>query len=291
MSITTINAGQAVIRIVGNNDDLKKALDNSNGWLQKFTAYATQLGARLQAAGQMMLAPFQQAAEVFQTFERQMLRVSAVTSASVRETERLIAQAQKLGATTSFTAAQVAEGMAGLGMMGFSTEEISQATPVIMDLSKATGTDLGTAAQIAANQLRVFGMRAQDTRQAADLLAATANGSAQTLTDLGEAPHRDCRSPRRWMTICAMAGFHIFSHADSASWSATTLWRTSFTMSFANGGSLSMSGAFTQQAATAIHGRCLKSISWPTRGIAATISSPPARFQMTRGANRRCAHC
>ena len=79
--------------------------------------------------------------------------------------------------------------------------------------------------------------------------------------------------------------------SDSASWSATTLWRTSFTMNFANGGSPSMSGTFPQQAAMAIQGRCLKSISWPTRGIAATISSPPTRFRMTRSANRRHAHC
>lgn len=84
---------------------------------------------------------------------------------------------------------QFAAGMASLGMMGFSPTEINGAMESVMALSRATSTVLAEAASIAANQLRVFGMSAADTEKVADILAATTNGSAQTLTDLGEALH------------------------------------------------------------------------------------------------------
>ena len=57
----------------------------------------------------------------------------------------------------------------------------------MMNLSMVTGTELAEASTIAANQLRVFQMDASKTGEVADILAATANGSAQNLTDLGEA--------------------------------------------------------------------------------------------------------
>lgn len=51
----------------------------------------------------------------------------------------------------------------------------------------ATGTELGEAANIAANAMRIFGIEASKMSSVADVLTATANGSAQTLTDLFEA--------------------------------------------------------------------------------------------------------
>ena len=94
--------------------------------------------------------------------------------------------AKRLGATTAFTASQVAEGMVALGMMGFSPDEIESVIASVMNLSIVTRTDLAEASTIAANQLRIFGLEADQMGSVVDLLAATANGSAQSLTDLGE---------------------------------------------------------------------------------------------------------
>jgi len=95
--------------------------------------------------------------------------------------------AQKLGRETSFTAKQVADGMVALGRMGFSPKEIEAAIQPMLDLARATGTELGEAADIAANSMRIFGIEAGKMSSVADILTATANGSAQTLTDLFEA--------------------------------------------------------------------------------------------------------
>ena len=156
MSITNINAGQAVVRIVGDNSDLDKALKAASNSLEYFAARWTNIGARLQAAGQMMFAPFQEAMRVFADFDDQMRRVAAVSGANGKAFAELTAQAKALGASTAFTASQVASGMSALGMMGFSPGEISGAMESVMNLSRATSTDLAEAASIAANQLRVF---------------------------------------------------------------------------------------------------------------------------------------
>ena len=47
--------------------------------------------------------------------------------------------------------------------------------------------DLAEATNIAGNTLRSFGLAAEDMGRVADVMTATANNSAQTLTDLGEA--------------------------------------------------------------------------------------------------------
>lgn len=187
MSITNIASGQAIVQIIGDNKKLKDVLNETCSSLDLFAQKWTAIGSRLQAAGQMMFAPFQEAMRVFADFDDQMRRVAAVSGASGKAFAELTKQAKELGASTAFTASQVAAGMASLGMMGFSPDEINGAMESVMALSRATSTDLAEAATIAANQLRVFGLSARDTEKVADILAATANGSAQTLTDLGEA--------------------------------------------------------------------------------------------------------
>ena len=77
--------------------------------------------------------------------------------------------------------------MVALGRMGFSPKEVEDAIAPTLDLARATGTDLGEAADIAANSMRIFGIEAERMSDVADVLTATANGSAQTLTDLFEA--------------------------------------------------------------------------------------------------------
>ena len=112
--------------------------------------------------------------------------VKAVTAATEQQFKSLTEVAERLGRTTSFTAKQVAEGMTALGRMGFSPKEIEAAIPAVLNLSRATGTELSEAAEIAANNMRVFGIESSKMSNVADILTATANGSAQTLTDLAE---------------------------------------------------------------------------------------------------------
>lgn len=185
--IKSINAGKAVIEFVGDDRNLRTALVASQTRLEKFATAATNIGSRLNIVGQYMLTPFRQSVGVFAQFDDAMRSVRAVTSASAADFASLAKQARDLGASTSFTAQQVAEGMASLGRMGFDPTAIQGSIAAMMDLSRSTGTDLAAASQIAANNMAVFGINASQTSKVADILALTANSSAQSLEDLGEA--------------------------------------------------------------------------------------------------------
>lgn len=180
-------AAYSFLQVVVDSKDFLEGLEQIEGRLRRFATTCAKYGTPLQEMGEAMFAPFAKGASVFAAFDDVMRRVGAVTAASVEKLSALGDLAKSLGASTAFTAAQVAAGMQSLGMMGFSTEEIRASTAAIMNLSQATGTELAVAATIAANNLRVFGMGAKDIGKVSDYLAATANGSAQTLTDLGEA--------------------------------------------------------------------------------------------------------
>jgi TP901 family phage tail tape measure protein len=155
--------------------------------LEDFASNAKKLTEMAAASFVAFRGYIQPVLNSFIEYDNQMRTVAAVTGASAKEMDNLSEKARKLGATTSFSAAQVAEGMTSLGRMGFSSDEIQSSIAAVMDLSRATGTELASAADIAANSLRIFGLSASEMTSVADLLTATANGSAQTVTDLFDA--------------------------------------------------------------------------------------------------------
>ena len=140
----------------------------------------------MQAAA-IAAAPLALSSKTFAGFADQMAEVRAVTGAVGADFEKLTGLATELGRTTSFTASQVAEGMTELGRAGYKPAEIFAAIPDVLNLARGTATELGTAAEIAAASMRGFGLSAEDTTRIADVLTATANNSAQTLEDVGEA--------------------------------------------------------------------------------------------------------
>lgn len=183
MSVSSIVAGEAYVRILAENSGLNKGLSKAQEALQRFSSSSAILMSQFDRPFQLLKSSF----FVFQEFDDKMRLVKAVTGAVGAEFDMLTAKAKKLGRETRFTAGQVSEGMISLGRMGFSSKEIDASIASVMNLSTGTGTELATASEIAANNMRVFGMRAEEMTDAADILTVTANGSAQNLVDLGEA--------------------------------------------------------------------------------------------------------
>lgn len=120
-------------------------------------------------------------------FEKQMSRVQAIAGATKEELEKLTNQAIDLGASTSFSASEVASGMENLASAGFTTSEIMKAMPGLLDLAASSGAELATASEIAASAIRGFGLDADKAGHVADVFAeAAAKTNAQT-EDMGEA--------------------------------------------------------------------------------------------------------
>lgn len=120
-------------------------------------------------------------------FEAQMSRVQAIAGATGDELEQLTNQAMNLGAETTFSASQVAEGMENLASAGFTTQEIMEAMPGLLDLAASSGADLATSSEIAASAIRGFGLEASSSAHVADIFAeASARTNAQ-VEDMGYA--------------------------------------------------------------------------------------------------------
>lgn len=181
-----VRAGRAFVEIMLDQTKLEKGLKAAQKKLSNFGKTVTSAGKDMVTVATFAAAPLAFATKTFADFDDEMRMVKAVTGSTEAEFKRLTEVAEKLGRETSFTAKQVAEGMTAMGRMGFNAKEIESAIPAVLNLSRVTGTELSEAAEIAANNMRVFGLESSQMASVSDILTASANGSAQTLTDLAE---------------------------------------------------------------------------------------------------------
>ena len=125
-----------------------------------------------------------------QEFEKEMDRVVALTGLSGEAAEeangKLTALAKELGGSTSFTAAEAAEGMQFLSMAGFDVNDTMAAMPGLLAAAAAGQTDLATTSDIVSNVLSGFNIEATETGNVADVLTATFTSSNTSLQSLGE---------------------------------------------------------------------------------------------------------
>ena len=149
-----VRAGRAFVEIMLDQSGLEKGLKAAQSRLRSFGASIASAGAKMLGVAAVAGAPLAMAAKTFADFDDQMRTARAVTGATATEFRAMTETAEKLGRETSFTAKQVAEGMTSLGRMGFKADEINAAIPAVLDLARATGTELGDAAEIAAQQQR-----------------------------------------------------------------------------------------------------------------------------------------
>ena len=117
----------------------------------------------------------------------QLTKNAAITGASAEEQAKLKKQVDDLGASTKFTALEVAQAQMYQAMAGYKTNEILEVTPTLMKLAIATGEDLAATSDMVTDNLSAFGLSVQDAGMFADLLANTANNTNTSVAMLGEA--------------------------------------------------------------------------------------------------------
>lgn len=187
-----IRAAKAFVEI-GVHSKLQAGLAKASAQLTRFGKQIRGLGQNVGSVGTRMTgmgvvgaAAIGGVMKLFAAFDDQMRITKAVTGANADQFSMLTEEAKRLGRETSFTASQVAEGMANLGRGGFKPEEIMDSLESMLGLSRATATDLADTTQIAAGTLRGFGLDASEMGRVADVLTYAMNNSTQTLTDFGE---------------------------------------------------------------------------------------------------------
>lgn len=120
------------------------------------------------------------------TFESAMSRVQAVSGASGGELQKLSKKAQELGATTAWSASEVADGMTEMAKAGWSASDIIDGMAGVLNSASASGEDLAQVSTIVADAITGFGLKAKDASRVADLLTQSANAGTIDITDLGE---------------------------------------------------------------------------------------------------------
>lgn len=123
--------------------------------------------------------------KTFSDYSSQMSKLKAVTDMTAREFRMLDRQAQNLGKSTEWSAAQVAQGMTELGQAGFASKEIYQAMPGLLNLASAGGLQLAEASGIASGTLRAFNLEAGKTGHVANVLAKTASATNSEVNEIG----------------------------------------------------------------------------------------------------------
>ncbi len=188
-STQAIQAGRAFVRLFLKNDmtsQLVRVLRKAQARLQNFSRSAITMGRQVAIAGALMAAPLALATRTFAQFDDGMREVGAVTQAVGADFDLLTDKAKKLGASTSFTATEVALLMAELGRAGFAPAQIDKMTGSVLALARATKTEAAPAAGIMSAAIRQFALGAGDASRVADVLTAGANKSFNTLESLGE---------------------------------------------------------------------------------------------------------
>lgn len=184
-----IRAGMAYIEITTENSKLAHGLSQAQKSLKNFGVAIQAVGGDMLRMAAMTAVPFGLAIKTFADFDDEMRTLQAISEASDEQLEALTVQAKMLGATTAFTARQVAQGMVSLSRLGFSADQVAASIHPVLNLVRATGSQmfrLGDIAEITASIMRNFKLAAEETSDVCDVLTAAANRSAVDIFDLGE---------------------------------------------------------------------------------------------------------
>ena len=111
---------------------------------------------------------------VFKGFEQEMSKVQAVSGATAEEFKALSDNAKELGASTMFSAREVATLQTEFAKLGFSAKEITKVTGATLALAQASGSDLARSAEVAGATLRGFNLDVSETGRVTDVMTRSA---------------------------------------------------------------------------------------------------------------------
>lgn len=125
--------------------------------------------------------------EVGSEFEAGMSEVAAISGATGQELDSMSAKAKELGASTKFSATEVASAFKYMSLAGWSTQQQLDGIDGVLNLAAASGMGLANASDMVTDYLSAFGMQASESAKMADMLAFAQANSNTTAQQLGDA--------------------------------------------------------------------------------------------------------
>lgn len=178
----TSNVSGVSKKATASSDKLGGSLKKTKGQASGMSAAFGGLGAKLKhfakhpaviavAALALIGKGLMAAMRVAEGFSKSMSKLSAISGATGDDLKALNANAQELGKSTQFTAAQVADAQTELAKMGFTTTGILNATSGALDLAVSSGVEMAEAAEIMAATMNGFGMSTSEATRITDVMA------------------------------------------------------------------------------------------------------------------------
>ena len=181
------NLSSLNFRLSANISPFQKGLNKAGRSMDRFGRQMQQTGKNL---SMKLTAPIVALGaisfSVFKSFEAEMSKVKAVSGATAEEFKMLSDNAKSLGASTMFTAREVAGLQTEFAKLGFTASEITKVTQATLNLAQASGSDLARAAEVAGSTLRAFGLDASQTGMLTDVMAKSFTSSAMDMETFAE---------------------------------------------------------------------------------------------------------
>lgn len=182
-------------KIVLDADEFVNKMDSAMSKVESLGAKMQNAGQKISSVGSNLTKAFTVPLTAMGTasvataasFEDGMLKVQSLSGATQEEYKQLSEAAKKYGASTAWTAKDVADAMGYMALAGFDTNEILASTSGMLSLASASGEDLATVTDILTDSMTAFGDGAGDASRYADVLATTQAKSNTTVGLLGEA--------------------------------------------------------------------------------------------------------
>lgn len=120
-------------------------------------------------------------------YEKSLSVLAAILDTTKDGVSDLSAQAQHLGATTVYTAKEVVELQTELAKLGYTTDQIKNMAPSVLNFAQSTGSSLADAASLAGAALRMFEKDTTHTTEFVDKMSAATTKSALNFSYLQSA--------------------------------------------------------------------------------------------------------
>lgn len=168
--------------------DLSNKLTTAGDKVKTFSSGVQSVGSTLTTSVTLPLVAMGTAAlTVGIRFEQQMSRVGAIAGATGSDLAALTDQAKELGASTAFSAGEVAQGMENMASAGFTVTEIMSSMAGVLDLAAVSGGDVALASEAMSTAINAFGLEAADAGHVANVFARAAADTNAETADMAEA--------------------------------------------------------------------------------------------------------
>lgn len=139
------------------------------------------------AAGMAAVGVIKNNIETAKEYEKSLSGLAAILGTTKDNVGELSEQALHLGSTTVFTASEVVQLQTELAKLGYSTQDILNMAPSVLDFAQATGSSLADAASLTGAALRMFEKDTTHTMEFTDKMTAATTKSALSFSYLQNA--------------------------------------------------------------------------------------------------------